>query len=45
LKRYRPPSAEENEKLAALGKELAPQWGTHFGPVAAADTFPYSYHV
>jgi hypothetical protein len=26
-------TADDQDKIAALGKELAPQWGEHFGPV------------
>ncbi len=32
--RYQPLSQDELAKALALGKELAPQWGTHFGPLA-----------
>ena len=33
VKRFKPLAADEQHKLAALGKELAAQWGPHFGPV------------
>lgn len=29
-----PLTPQDQDKLAALGKELAPKWGEHFGPVA-----------
>jgi uncharacterized protein len=45
VKRYRPPSDEENQKLASLGKELSAQWGTHFGPVAGTGSYNSVYHV
>jgi hypothetical protein len=45
VKRYRPPSDEENQKLASLGKELSAQWGTHFGPVAGIGSYNNVYHV
>ncbi len=28
-----PLTADDQDKIAALGKELAPKWGEHFGPV------------
>lgn len=34
VKNYQPLSAEEQQQLTVLGKELAGQWGPHFGPVA-----------
>ena len=34
VRNFKPLTADEQDKLAALGKELAPQWGPHFGPVA-----------
>lgn len=34
VKNYQPLAAEEQEQLTVLGKELAGQWGPHFGPVA-----------
>jgi hypothetical protein len=34
VKRYQPLSEDEQEQLRTLGKELAQQWGPHFGPVA-----------
>ncbi len=34
--RWRPLSQEELAAALALGKELAGQWGTHFGPLARA---------
>jgi predicted aldo/keto reductase-like oxidoreductase len=33
VRAYQPLTADEQAKLAALGKELAPKWGTHFGEV------------
>ena len=29
-----PLTAEDQTKIASLGKKLAPEWGEHFGPVA-----------
>ena len=29
-----PLTSDDQDKIAALGKELAPKWGEHFGPVA-----------
>ena len=37
-KGYRPLSPEENATLAKVGRQLAAQWGEHFGP--AADPTP-----
>ncbi len=34
VRRYQPLTADEQQKVAALGKQLASQWGAHFGPVA-----------
>lgn len=34
VKKAKPLSATEREKAESLGKELASQWGPHFGPVA-----------
>ena len=45
VKRYRPPTDEENQKLASLGKELSAQWGTHLGPVAGIGPYNHLYHV
>jgi predicted aldo/keto reductase-like oxidoreductase len=33
VKRFRPLSPEEQQMLTQLGRELAGQWGAHFGPV------------
>ena len=33
VKRFRPLSAEEQQTLATLGREMADKWGEHFGPV------------
>jgi len=33
VKRFVPLSAEEDQRLSELGKELAEDWGEHFGPV------------
>jgi predicted aldo/keto reductase-like oxidoreductase len=38
VKEFRPLNAEENAALLALGKELAPKWGEHFGPVREKKT-------
>jgi aryl-alcohol dehydrogenase-like predicted oxidoreductase len=47
VKRCRPLSEEEQQKLATLGKELAAQWGEHLGPVVATASYRYKsvYHV
>jgi hypothetical protein len=45
VKRCRPLSGEEHQKLAVLGKELAAQWGTHLGPLAGTDRHAHVYHV
>jgi hypothetical protein len=45
VKRYRPPTDEENQKLASLGKELAAEWGTHLGPIAGIGSYKNVYHV
>jgi hypothetical protein len=45
VKRCRPLSGEERQKLAELGKELAAQWGTHLGPLAGTDRHANVYHV
>ena len=34
VKRYQPLSDADQERLRALGKQLAQQWGPHFGPIA-----------
>ena len=34
VRNCQPLSADDHEKLASLGQELAPKWGEHFGPVA-----------
>ncbi|MBM4093288.1 MAG: hypothetical protein FJ276_28335, partial [Planctomycetes bacterium] len=34
VRNYQPLSADEQAALADLGKDLAPKWGAHFGPVA-----------
>jgi len=34
VRSFRPLSAEEQEKVETLGKQLAAQWGPHFGPVS-----------
>jgi predicted aldo/keto reductase-like oxidoreductase len=34
VKDYRPLTAEQHAGLAQLGKQLATQWGEHYGPVA-----------
>jgi len=34
VRNYKPLSKEEMQSLAKLGKQLAPKWGPHFGPVA-----------
>ena len=34
VKRYQPLSEDEQERMRTLGKQLAQQWGPHFGPVA-----------
>lgn len=34
IKRYKPLSDPEMAQCQALGRQLAPQWGPHFGPVA-----------
>lgn len=34
VKRFAPLSAEEDRRLSELGKELAREWGEHFGPVS-----------
>jgi hypothetical protein len=34
VKRYQPLPEDEQERLRTLGKQLAQQWGPHFGPVA-----------
>ncbi len=33
VKRFKPLSAREQEEVEKLGKQLAADWGTHFGPV------------
>lgn len=33
IKDFRPLGADENAALLSLGKDLAPKWGEHFGPV------------
>jgi predicted aldo/keto reductase-like oxidoreductase len=45
VKRYRPPTDEETQKLASLGKDLAGKWGTHFGPIAGIGSYKDVYHV
>jgi len=37
VKDFRPLSPEEETKLADLGRELAPKWGAHLGPVTEAE--------
>ncbi len=34
LRRFTPLTAAEQARLAVLGRQLAPAWGPHFGPVA-----------
>jgi predicted aldo/keto reductase-like oxidoreductase len=34
VKRYQPLTDDDQEHLRTLGKQLAQQWGPHFGPVA-----------
>jgi predicted aldo/keto reductase-like oxidoreductase len=34
VRNFKPLTPEEQEQLAVLGKELAPNWATRFGPVA-----------
>ena len=34
VKRYKPLSPDEQARVTELGKQLAKQWGPHFGPVA-----------
>ena len=34
VKRYQPLADADQERLRTLGKQLAQQWGAHFGPVA-----------
>jgi len=34
VKRYQPLSADEQARVDELGRQLAKQWGPHFGPVA-----------
>jgi len=45
VKRYRPLSAEDTAKAAALGKKLAADWGPHLGPVAGTGSYKSVYHV
>jgi predicted aldo/keto reductase-like oxidoreductase len=45
VKRCRPLSEEENQKLVSLGKELAAQWGPHLGPLAGIGSYNNVYHV
>ena len=45
VKRYRPLSDDETQKLASLGKELAAKWGTHLGPLAGIGSYNHVYHV
>ena len=33
-RRFQPLATEEQERLASAGRELAKEWGPHFGPVA-----------
>ena len=39
---YKPLTAEEQSRLDALGNELAPKWGPHFGPLAHTGSPPRS---
>jgi uncharacterized protein len=34
VKRYQPLTDDQQEQLRTLGKDLAQQWGPHFGPTA-----------
>jgi predicted aldo/keto reductase-like oxidoreductase len=34
VKNFKPLSEEEQKKIAEKGRELAPQWGAHFGPAS-----------
>jgi hypothetical protein len=34
VRRFKPLTAEEQDRLAATGRELAKEWGPHFGPVS-----------
>lgn len=34
VKRYQPLADDDQERLRTLGKQLAQQWGPHFGPIA-----------
>ncbi|MFV1963958.1 MAG: aldo/keto reductase [Pirellulaceae bacterium] len=34
VRSFKPLTEDEQKRLAVLGKQLAPKWGTHFGPVA-----------
>jgi len=36
VKNYKPLTADELARCQALGKELAAEWGTHFGPLVRA---------
>jgi hypothetical protein len=33
VKSYKPLSDEEKAKINEIGKDLAKQWGAHFGPI------------
>jgi predicted aldo/keto reductase-like oxidoreductase len=43
IKRYKPLSAEEQQQAAVLGRELAAQWKTHFGPIAGLPHLPATH--
>lgn len=45
VSRYRALEADEQARLEELGRKLAAQWKTHFGPVAGPITRPAVYHV
>ena len=34
VRRFQPLTIEEQEQLASTGRELAQEWGPHFGPIA-----------
>jgi len=45
VKRCRPLTVDEQQKIATLGKELAAQWKEHLGPVAGIGSYNHVYHV
>ena len=37
VRRYQPLTVEEEESLRSQGRQIARQWGPHFGPVDASE--------